>query len=62
MKEYWSHIRSHPGHENDAPPRKIFGNLEKKEIPIILVQLITLTKKIILDFIEFMRRRGRSIL
>jgi hypothetical protein len=19
-KEYWRHIRSHPGHENDAPP------------------------------------------
>jgi hypothetical protein len=26
--EYWSHIRSHPGHENDSPPppRTAFGN------------------------------------
>jgi predicted RNA-binding protein with TRAM domain len=26
--EYWSHIRSHPGHENDSPPlpRTGFGN------------------------------------
>jgi hypothetical protein len=29
-KEYWSHIRSHPGHENDAPPTKTFDNLEKR--------------------------------
>jgi hypothetical protein len=20
--EYWGHVRSHPGHENDAPPPK----------------------------------------
>jgi predicted RNA-binding protein with TRAM domain len=28
--EYWSHIRSHPGHENDSPPppRTTFGNRE----------------------------------
>jgi predicted RNA-binding protein with TRAM domain len=26
--EYWDHIRSHPGHENDSPPspRTTFGN------------------------------------
>ena len=42
-KEYWSHIRSHPGDENDAVPRKTFDNREK-EIPIILVPLITLQK------------------
>ena len=29
-KEYWSHIRSHPGHENDAPPRKTSGNWERR--------------------------------
>ena len=28
-KEYWSHIRSHPEHENDAPPRKKSGNWER---------------------------------
>src|SRR5919197_972162 len=31
--EYWSHIRSHPGHENDSPPlpppRTTFGNRER---------------------------------
>jgi predicted RNA-binding protein with TRAM domain len=29
--EYWSHIRSHPGHENDSapPPRTTFGNKER---------------------------------
>jgi predicted RNA-binding protein with TRAM domain len=31
--EYWSHIRSHPGHENDnpplPPPRTTFGNRER---------------------------------
>ena len=31
--EYWSHIRSHPGHENDNPPlpqpRTTFGNRER---------------------------------
>lgn len=29
--EYWSHIRSHPGHENDSPPppRKPFENRER---------------------------------
>ena len=31
--EYWSHIRSHPGHENDSPPlpppRTNFGNRER---------------------------------
>src|SRR5919198_2507677 len=34
--EYWDHIRSHPGHENDSPPppppppppRRTFGNGE----------------------------------
>jgi predicted RNA-binding protein with TRAM domain len=29
--EYWSHIRAHPGHENDSPPpprRTTFGNRE----------------------------------
>ncbi|HYA84602.1 MAG TPA: hypothetical protein VEH06_14315 [Candidatus Bathyarchaeia archaeon] len=34
-KEYWSHIRSHPGHENDAPPRKTFDNLEKRNTTIL---------------------------
>ncbi|HYA82024.1 MAG TPA: hypothetical protein VEH06_01055 [Candidatus Bathyarchaeia archaeon] len=29
-KQYWSHIRLHPGHENDAPPRKTFDNREKR--------------------------------
>ena len=26
--EYWDHVRTHPGHENDSPPlpRTIFGN------------------------------------
>ena len=29
--EYWDHIRSHPGHENDSPPppRATFGNREQ---------------------------------
>jgi predicted RNA-binding protein with TRAM domain len=29
--EYWSHIRAHPGHENDSPPppRTTFGNKER---------------------------------
>src|ERR687888_2272186 len=31
--EYWSHIRSHPGHENDSPPspppRTTFGNRQR---------------------------------
>jgi len=29
--EYWDHIRSHPGHENDSPPppRTTFGNRER---------------------------------
>ena len=29
--EYWNHIRSHPGHENDRPPppRTTFGNRER---------------------------------
>jgi predicted RNA-binding protein with TRAM domain len=29
--EYWKHIRSHPGHENDSPPppRTTFGNTER---------------------------------
>jgi hypothetical protein len=30
--EYWSHIRSHPGHENDSPPlppRKPFENRQE---------------------------------
>ncbi|MFL6341989.1 MAG: TRAM domain-containing protein [Nitrososphaeraceae archaeon] len=30
--EYWSHIRSHPGHENDSPPpplQRTFGNRER---------------------------------
>ena len=31
--EYWSHIRSHPGHENDSPPprRAAFGNSRQNE-------------------------------
>ena len=31
--EYWSHIRSHPGHENDSPPppRTDFGNSQRNE-------------------------------
>jgi predicted RNA-binding protein with TRAM domain len=31
--EYWSHIRSHPGHENDnpPPPRTSFGNRQLYE-------------------------------
>jgi hypothetical protein len=28
--EYWNHIRSHPGHENDAPPTKTPGKWEKR--------------------------------
>jgi predicted RNA-binding protein with TRAM domain len=29
--EYWSHVRSHPGHENDSPPppRTTFGNRQR---------------------------------
>src|SRR5919197_5238392 len=29
--EYWSHIKSHPGHENDSPspPRTTFGNRQR---------------------------------
>ena len=31
-EQYWIHIRSHAGHENDAPPppRKTFGNWERR--------------------------------
>ncbi len=31
--EYWNHIRSHPGHENDSPlpPRTSFGNRQLYE-------------------------------
>jgi predicted RNA-binding protein with TRAM domain len=31
--EYWPHIRSHPGHENDnpPPPRTSFGNSQQNE-------------------------------
>ena len=31
--EYWKHIRSHPGHENDGtpqPPRTTFGNIDRQ--------------------------------
>ena len=30
--EYWDHIRSHPGHENDSlpPPRISFGNVQQQ--------------------------------
>src|SRR5215469_2498133 len=49
--------RTHPGYENDAPPRKTSG---KEEILIILVPLITL--QIILNFIEFMHIIGWIIL
>jgi hypothetical protein len=32
--EYWHHIRSHPGHENDSPPQSRtanrFGHRERK--------------------------------
>ena len=32
--EYWNHIKSHPGHENDSPPpRKTFDNRENRERP-----------------------------
>ncbi|MFY9873786.1 MAG: hypothetical protein WAK17_29115 [Candidatus Nitrosopolaris sp.] len=31
-QQYWIHVRSHPGHENDAPSpsRGTFGNWEKR--------------------------------
>src|ERR671933_2859014 len=31
--EYWDHIRSHPGHENDSPPppRTSFGNRQQQQ-------------------------------
>lgn len=31
VSEYWMHIRSHPGHENDSPPpRKTFDSRENR--------------------------------
>ena len=32
--EYWDHIRSHPGHENDShiPPRTSFGNRQQQNM------------------------------
>jgi hypothetical protein len=29
--EYWSHIRSHPGHESDVPLRKNVDDLRKNK-------------------------------
>ncbi|MFL6369087.1 MAG: TRAM domain-containing protein [Nitrososphaeraceae archaeon] len=32
--EYWYHIRSHPGHENDSPPpplQRTFGNRDRQQ-------------------------------
>jgi hypothetical protein len=37
--QYWYHIRSHPGHENDSPPLPR-GNLKPEENTRIMVELV----------------------